>query len=213
MVVVVVAAITLGGCAGPIRHWIVATRVHQGDVAMRDGALRDAVLAYRLALKVDPRDRRARDGFVAASAAIAHVLYTHGDFEDALATIRTALRYDPQSVRLQALRNAVEEAKLKQEIVISNYPTYRQAGADIQTSYAELGAVDKAILHSLHRFAYTYDTADLTAAIKQSYELQLDVAKLTNRLIVYRQLVESGIPSSGASEGAPSSRGSLLPLP
>ena len=49
----------LTGCAGSIERWIVNTRVHQGDVALERGNARDAELAYRLALRVDPKIRGA----------------------------------------------------------------------------------------------------------------------------------------------------------
>lgn len=200
------------GCAGTVEHWIVNTRVNQGDVALKNGSLHEAEIAYRLALRVNPHDARARAGFAEVSADIAQVDFRKGDFDDASATINDAQRYDPQNVRLQALRSQLEDARLKREIVIANYPTYEGAGLQIQTAYGALNEQNKAILASLKRFNYTYDTQDLTKAIQDSYELQLDVAKNTNRLIAYRQLVESGVPSTEATQ-ATSPTGSLLPLP
>lgn len=206
------AATGLQGCAGSVEHWIVNTRVNQGDVALRNGSLHEAEIAYRLALRVNPHDTRARSGFARVSADIAEVDFRKGDFDDATATINEAQKYDPQNVRLQALRSQLEDARLKREIVISNYPTYEGAGLQIQTEYGTLNEQTKAILASLKRFNYTYDTQDLTKAIQDSYELQLDVAKNTNRLIAYRQLVESGVPGTEAAQStAPT--GSLLPLP
>jgi hypothetical protein len=141
---------------------------------------------------------------------IAESDYRRGNFDDAIDTLNDAQKYDPQSVRLQALRAQIDDARLKREIVISNYPTYHTAGLQIQSAYGTLNDQAATILRSLRRFNYTYDTQDLTKAIQSSYELQLDVAKLTNRLIAYRQLVESGVPAAAASTGA---GGSLLPLP
>ncbi len=206
------AASALTGCAGGVEHWIVNTRVHQGDVAMERGNVRDAELAYRLALRVDPRDSRARSGLVEASGALSQQLYTNGDFDDALATLDEGLKVDPNSVHLAGLKATIEDAKLKREIVISNYPTYKEAGTTIQKAYEQLNATNKGILSSLKRFSYTYDTGDLTSAIKRSYSLELDVARNTNRLISYRELVSAGIPESAH---APTSSGaaSLLPLP
>lgn len=209
-------AVLLGataGCASGVERWIVNTRVHQGDIALQRGSLHEAERAYRLALRVNPHDPRARAGFSKVSAAIAQVDYRHADFEDALATLNEASKYDPGSVRLQALRAEVQDAKLKRQIVLSNYPTYEGEGQDIQIAYEALNAQTKAILYSLKRFNYTYDTQDLTKAIEDSYELQLDVAKNTNRLIAYRQLVESGVPAAGSAAAAGSTGGSLLPLP
>lgn len=206
------ALIATTGCAGSLEHWIVNTRVSQGDVALSRGSLHEAETAYRLALRVNPHDDRARAGFSQASAALSEADYRKGDFDDAMSTLIDAQKYDPQNVRLQALRAQIDDARLKREIVISNYPTYEGAGLQIQESYASLNAQTKNILKDLKRFSYTYDTQDLTKAIQQSYELQLDVAKNTNRLIAYRQLVEAGVPAATAgAQSAPS--GSLLPLP
>ena len=206
------AVLSLSGCAGGVEHWIVNTRVHQGDVAMERGNVRDAELSYRLALRVDPNDPRARAGLVQASGALAQELYTNGDFDDALTTLDEGLKVDPNSVHLAGLKSTIEDAKLKREIVISNYPTYKEAGVTIQKAYEQLDTTNKGILASLKRFSYTYDTGDLTSAIKRSYSLELDVARNTNRLINYRELVSAGIPESAH---APTSSGaaSLLPLP
>lgn len=207
-----IAALALSGCAGSVEHWIVDVRVHQGDAALLRGNVRDASLAYGLALRVDPTDARARAGYVEAAAGLAKDEYTKGDFEDAMATIAHGLAVDPQSVRLEGLKTTIEQARLKREIVISNYPTYRESGLAIEKAYVQLDSINKLLLHSLHRFGYTFDANDLTDAIKQSYELQLEVAKNTNRLIVYRQLVTSGIPTSTSAVTSGGSS-SLLPLP
>lgn len=207
-----VLALALSGCASSVQNWIVNTRVHQGDVALAGGHVADAELAYRLALKVDPKNERARAGFVEAASGLAQSLYTTGDFDDAIATINDALKYDPESVRLSALKASLDQAKLKREIVISNYPTYREAGVQIARAYEQLELTNKAILKDLKRFGYTYDPQDLTAAIKQSYALQLDLVKNTNRLISYRQIVQSGVPVS-APQTTSAGAASLLPLP
>ena len=89
--------LTLAGCAGSIERWIVDTRVHQGDVALVHGNARDAELAYRLALRVNPQDPAARAGYVEAAAALARSEYTKGGFEDALETVDGGLAVDPQS--------------------------------------------------------------------------------------------------------------------
>ncbi len=205
-------ALLLAGCAGPVQRWIVQTRVHQGDVALGRGNARDAALAYRLALRVDPADPKARAGFVQAAAALARVQFGGGTFDDALATVDGGLAVDPQSATLAALRTTIEQAKLKQEIVVSNYPTYRAAGLEIQHAYQRLNVTNALLLRSLRRFGYTFDGDDLTDAIKRSYELQLEVAKDTNRLVVYRQLVTSGVPEAPA-ETTTFGAASLLPLP
>lgn len=204
--------VSLCACAGPIEHWIVDVRVRQGEAALRRGNLHDAELAYSLALRVDPTDQAARDGFVEAASALAQAQYVKGDFDDALLTIAAAMPYNPTSVRLQGLRATVEQAKLKREIVISNYPTYEDTAAQITRSYEQLDIANELILKKLRRFKYTYDTQDLVHAIKQSYQLRLELTKDINRLISYRQLVESGAPAV-PGETTPTGAGSLLPLP
>ncbi len=211
LAIVLCMSLVLSGCAGNIERWIVNTRVHQGDVALNNDNPEDAVIAYQLALRVNPRDPRAQAGFVEASADEAQAQYTHGYFDSGLETIARGLRVDPASVRLDALKTQIESAKLKQEIVISNYPTYQRAGQELRLSYERLSAANKLLIESLQRFGYTYDVTDLTRAIRQSYELQLEVAHLTNRLISYRELVQTGGPQPAALPAATS--GSLLPLP
>jgi tetratricopeptide (TPR) repeat protein len=210
--ITLVAAIELAGCAGPIERWIVNTRVHQGAVAMARGDARDAELSYQLALRVDPRNAQARSGYVDAAGALARLEYAKGNFDDALATVDGGLTVDPQSVRLAALKATIDQAKLQREIVLSNYPTYRAAGLEIQRAYAQLNATNALLLRNLKRFGYTFDTNELTAAIKRSYELELELAKNTNRLILYRQLVTSGAPEAPA-ESTTFGAASLLPLP
>lgn len=202
----------LTGCANSIERWIVNTRIHQGDVALVHGNARDAALAYKLALHVDPYDAEARIGYVTAAGELAREQYDHGNFDDGLATVNAGLAVDPQSASLAAFKASIESAKLKREIVVSNYPTYRVTGAEIARAYHQLNAANALVLRDLHRFSLTFDSDDLTSAIKRSYELQLDIAKNTNRLIVYRQLVSSGVPET-PSQTTTFGAASLLPLP
>lgn len=200
------------GCAGSIQEWIVRARVHQGALAFDRGDVRGAELSYRLALRVDPKDPRAQAGYVRAAAGLAQAQYSKGNFDDALATIDDGLAVDPESVRLAALKRTIDQARLKREIVISNYPTYHEAGLALQHAYEALNSTNRLLLKSLKRFGYTFDSNDLGNAMKRSYELQLDIAKNGNRLALYRQLVTSGVPEIGSSS-ATSSTTSLLPLP
>ena len=203
------------GCAGPIEHWILSTRNRQGDVALARGSLSDAQLAYRLALRVDPSDAHARDGYSAVAIAIANHSFRAAQFDDALEALAAAAKYDPQSVRVQALRSQIEQAKLKREIVISNYPLYAETGTQIRRSFLGLKSIDARIIAALQRFNYNYDTNELSRAIRDSYTLGSEVTKNTYRLINYRQLVESGVPESvkDRSSGTLAPSGSLLPLP
>ncbi|MGA8534327.1 MAG: hypothetical protein WB615_09500 [Candidatus Tumulicola sp.] len=211
VILAAIVAIGLSGCASSIEQWIVNTRVHQGAIALERGDVRDAELAYRLALRVDPKDPRAQAGYVRAAAAFAQAEYAKGSFDDALAIIDDGLVVDPESVRLTALKRTIDQARLKREIVISNYPSYREAGVALARSYEQLNVTNKLLLRSLKRFSFTFDGNDLIDAIKRSYELQLETVKNGNHLILYRQLVTSGVPET--SQSTTSNTTSLLPLP
>jgi hypothetical protein len=199
------------GCAGSISTWIVQTRNHQGDVALDHGNSADASIAYQLALRVDPTNAHARAGLVGVQARIAQVLFTASRFEDAVRALDVANHYAPGDARIEALRAQIEQAELKRDIVVSNYPSYRQTGSGLRRSFVLLRTQAQDIATTLHRFDYTYDSSELTQAIQQSYELNAQVTRLTDRLIQYRQLVDSGVPENADTAITPPA--SLLPLP
>ena len=203
------------GCAGPVEQWIVDTRVNQGDAAMARGNYEDAQLAYRLALRVDPANERARAGYSAVATEIAAKQYKAGNLGDALQTLSVAAKYDPQSVRMQALRQEVEQARIKREIVVSNYPTYQDTAVQIQKAYMQLKPMNLKIIEGLKKFDYNYNMTELNKAIQTSYQLNLAIARNTNKLVAFRQLVESGAPATekGAAEPGLAPPSSLLPLP
>jgi hypothetical protein len=203
---------TTTGCAGSIAHWIVQTRIHQGDVALDHENPTDASVAYQLALRVEPQNAHARAGFVRVQARIAQNLFTASRFDDAVKALDLADRYAPGDERIEALRSQIEQAQIKRDIVVSNYPAYRETGTTLQRSFTQVHAQSVAIVATLHRFDYTYDSNELTEAIRESYELDAQIARLTDRLIQYRQLVDSGVPED-ADANAVAPPASLLPLP
>ncbi len=209
----VALAIGLGGCAGDLRQAIVATRNHQGDAAFSNRNYADAALAYRLALQLAPEDEHARAGMAQVQLELADQDYRASKFDDALQALEIATKYDAQSVRLAALRSEVSDARLKREIVVANYPAFRETGSGIRRSYAQLKEQNALILAALQRFDYTYDSAELTKAIRASYELNEEVNRLTQRLINYRRSVESGSQPGADDAAAATTGGSLLPLP
>jgi len=211
-VLLALLAIASTGCASTIERFIVQTRNHQGDLSLEQKNLPDAALAYRLALRVAPSDAHARAGLAAVQLRIAAQQYTLSKFDDALAALAVAAQYDPDSVRLAELKTEVEQARVKREIVLSNYPTYKETGLGLRRSYAQLRVQSNAIVATLQRFDYSYDSAELLKAIAASKELGSDIARLTARLNNYRQLVEAGSPERNADTPlAPAA--SLLPLP
>jgi tetratricopeptide (TPR) repeat protein len=202
----------LTGCATDVTRWIAGARNHQGDVALAGGNDADAAEAYQLALKVAPRDEHARAGFVAVQLRLARKFFTDSKFEDAIGALALAAKYSPEDDRISALRSEIEQAEIKRDIVISNYPSYKESSTSIRRSFAAVKHSTEEIGRSIARFEYTYDTSDLTAAIRQSYELNAEIARDTTRLITLRQLAESGAAETKGSEAlAPPA--SLLPLP
>lgn len=205
-------AIPLGGCSGGLTSFIVGTRNHQGDIALARTNLPDASTAYRLALRLSPGDEHARAGLADVQLRIAAQDYTLSKFDDGLAALAIAAKYTPESVRLAELRTEIEQARVKRAIVVSNYPTYGETGLAIRRSYAALRKESNAIVATLQRFDYSYDSNELIKAIRASNRFNAAVARLTARLVGYRQLVESGSPErAGDAPLAPAA--SLLPLP
>jgi tetratricopeptide (TPR) repeat protein len=200
------------GCSSNVRDFVVAQRNHQGDLALTRGNLDAARVGYKLALQLSPSDEHARHGLVDVLSKLAEQSYEHSDFEGAIAALLQAQEIDPHSVRVSELREQVSQARIKRQIVQSNYPNYAATGTLITKAYQEIPALNKDVVRSLHKFAYSYDSQNLTEAIKNSYGLQEEVTRLTNRLIAYRQEVEAGT-AARAGVTAPSSSGSLLPLP
>jgi len=179
---------------------------------LEKGALKDASLAYRLALQVSPTDEHARAGLAAVQIKIAENLFRTSKFDEALTALGVASTYDPQNVRLAEIRSDIEGAKVKREIVLSNYPTYKETGEQIRRAFVQLPKLNTRIVAGLTRFNYTYDSSHLTQAIRDSYILGEEVTRDTNRLIQFRQQVETGSQNrSGDVPDAPA--GSLLPLP
>ena len=205
-------AVGTTGCASSIAQWIVRTRNHQGDVATAHANYADASNAYQLALKIAPTDAHARDGLVTVQLHLAQSYFTAARFDDAIDALAVASKYSPNDQRVQGLRSQIEQAQIQRDIVLSNYPAFRVSGTSIQRSYGQLKTQVQDISTSLKRFDYTYDTNDLSAAIRGSYVLNDEVTRLTNRLVLYRQLVESGVPETSTEKNlAPPA--SLLPLP
>jgi tetratricopeptide (TPR) repeat protein len=201
------------GCGSSVTGWIARERDRQGDLALARTNYADASLAYQLALKVQPKDEHASRGLVSVQLHIAQAQFAASRLEDAIESLMLAARYSPDDERIDAMRSEIEQAEIKREIVVSNYPANRVIGAGIRRSYDNVKEQSAAISLALRRFNYTYDTEDLTKAIDLSYALNSDIARYTNRLLQYRQLVESGAPESSTRRENLSPPASLLPLP
>ncbi len=211
-IVCALALATAGtGCAGGLTGFIVAQRNHQGDMALEAGNLKEALLAYRLAITVNSQDEHARAGLARAEIGQAEKSFELSRFEEAANALAVASKYDPGNVRAAELKAKVDQARVKREIVVSNYPTYKETGLALRKAYSQLHVQSNAITLALERFDYTYDSAELLKAIAASKLLGADVSRLTTRLNNYRQLVEAGSPEKSGAPLAPAA--SLLPLP
>jgi tetratricopeptide (TPR) repeat protein len=200
------------GCASTVSRWIVETRNHQGDIALarRDDA--DASTAFQLALRVDPGNVHAKTGLVAVQRRLAFQLFSASKFDAAVAALQIAAKYAPGDERIASLQSQIEQAEIKRDIVLSNYPAYRESGASIRRQVDALTQSTRQMAVTLRRFDYTFDSNELTDAIKQSYELSDELARISRRLVRYRQLVDSGVPENvDATPLQPPA--SLLPLP
>ena len=159
------------GCAGQISNWIVQTRNHQGDIALDHQNSADASIAYQLALRVQPTNAHARAGLVAVQARIAQTLFTASRFDDAVKALDVANRYAPGDPRIEALRTQIEQAEVKRDIVVSNYPAYRETGAGLRTSFVRAarrsgrhrGDAEPLRLHLRLGRAHPSDPAELRA--------------------------------------------------
>lgn len=208
---VVLLALGTAGCASTISHWIVDTRNHQGDVALEHLNDADASIAYQLALRVDPTNAHAKVGLVTAQTRLASALFATSHFDEAVAALQIAAKYAPNDARVQSLQGQIEQAEIKRDIVVSNYPAYQDVGASIRQQVAGFASTTKQISLTLQRFDYTYDSNELTEALRECYQLDDDVRRVTARLIRYRQLVDAGAPESDTTDVEPPA--SLLPLP
>ena len=212
MLALALLLVPAAGCAGGVTDFIVQQRNAQGDRALNRGNLSDAQLSYRLALQVSPDDVHARAGMAAVQLKLAAALYQTSKIDEAVAALAIAEKYDPESVRLAELRTEIGEARVKREIVVSNYPTYSETGRGLRRSYLGLRTQTATIVKALERFDYTYDSQELTKAIRASQVLNGEVTRLSARLAAYRQLVESGSTDRNG-EAALAPAASLLPLP
>jgi len=207
------AMLSLGttGCASTVAQWIVRERNHQGDLSLAHGNYPDASVAYQLALKIDPHNAHARDSLTVVQIRLARTFFAASKFDSAIEALMVASVYSPDDDRVQSLRSEIEQAEIKRDIVVSNFPAYKLTGASIQRGYTQLKTLNADIILSLHRFDYTYDSADLSRAIRESAALDDEIRRLTARLQQYRQVVESGVPETAGENLAPPA--SLLPLP
>jgi tetratricopeptide (TPR) repeat protein len=208
---VAAASIGLGGCAGAVTQWMVSLRTSQGDSALAQSSYVEAEKEYDLALKLDPHDAAARSGLARVLFLQAHADFVESKLDEADAEIGEARKYAPSDVSMQALSTQIEQAKIRREIVLANYPLYESVGTSLTDSLKALTATQKEIAKQLKAFNSDFDTDHLTDAIVESYDLEDGAHRVTSRLVSYRSLVSSGAPKPSAP--AESEIPNLLPVP
>ncbi|MDQ6781798.1 MAG: hypothetical protein M3Z37_11685, partial [Candidatus Eremiobacteraeota bacterium] len=166
------STLCLGGCAQSLTHWMVGVRSAQGDQALTRLNLKDAETEYALALALDPKNAHARTGLGKVLYLRAKEDFINSKLDDAEVAAQRALRYAPGDAATLALSNEIEAAKIRREIVISNYPLYGAIGSRLRPAFKSVTTTNAEIQKQLKAFASDYDTAHLTRAIILAADLQ-----------------------------------------
>ena len=211
-VVFMLVLLGTSGCAGSITSRIVDARNHQGDVALAHGNPAEASISYQLALKLDRANEHAKAGLSAVQLSLAEEYFREGKLDNARQALNLAAKSDPGSVAVAELRSQIDQARIGRQLVISNYPAYKEVGDELLRSYEGIEKFNKTIIKHLKTFDYNYNTDELSTAIRDSYEMSAEIVKYTNRMAAFRQLVESGMPDTERAAQL-ASPASLLPLP
>ncbi len=202
--------LSLTGCARPLTQWMVNLRISQGDAALAIPHVAEAEKEYTLALELDPKNERARAGLAKALFLTAKADYINSKLDDAGIEIQRALKYAPSDAATLALANEIDQAKIRREIVISNYPLYGSVNTVLAPVFKQIAASNKEIAAQVKAFSSDFDTKHLTKAIAESADLEDEAHRMGLKLIAYRSSVQSG-----QQKAAPSSveAPSLLPIP
>jgi tetratricopeptide (TPR) repeat protein len=206
-------AFTTSGCAGTVTQWMVNLRTSQGDAALERLSLPEAQKEYDLALKLDPHNEHARAGLAKVLFLQARADFSGSKLDTAEADVAEARKYAPGDAATEALANQIEQAKIRREIVLANYPLYEAVGTSLSDSLKTLAATQKEIATQLKAFRSDFDTRHLSKAIAASYDLEDEAHRVTLRLTSYRALVASGAPKGQAKPPTQSETPNLLPIP
>ncbi|HEY7981069.1 MAG TPA: hypothetical protein VID19_06265 [Candidatus Eremiobacteraceae bacterium] len=208
------AAVACGAVAcsgGSVSRWMVDLRSSQGDTALDSGNVAEALGEYDLALRLDPKNAHARAGLAKALTLRARAEFADSKLEEAAADIAKAHFYAPSDAVTQALAGQIEQATIRREVVVANYPLYGSMATSIADSLKTIVSTNAQISKELKGFRADYDTNHLTKAIVESYDLEDEAHRATLRLISYRALVQSGAVNRQAAAAADAPN--LLPIP
>jgi tetratricopeptide (TPR) repeat protein len=202
----------VAGCAGgSVSRWMVELRSSQGDTALRTGNVAEALGEYDLALRLDPKNAHARAGLAKALTLRAQAEFADSKLEEAATDIAKAHYYAPSDSVTQALAGQIEQALIRREVVVANYPLYGSMATSIADSLKTVASTNLQIEKELKAFRADYDTNHLTKAIVESYDLEDEAHRATLRLASYRALVQSGAVNRQAAAAADAPN--LLPIP
>lgn len=211
-VAAVVAAAFIAGCGGgSVERWMVDLRSSQGDTALKSGNVAEALGEYDLALRLDPKNAHARAGLAKALTLRAQAEFQDSKLEEAGTDIAKAHFYAPSDAVTQALAGQIEQATIRREVVVANYPLYGSMATSIGDSLKTIVSTNAQIEKELKSFRADYDTNHLTKAIVESYDLEDEAHRVTLRLTTYRALVQSGAVNRQAAAAADAPN--LLPIP
>ena len=212
LAVAAVFTFAAAGCSGgSISRWLVDLRSSQGDSALASGNVAEALGEYDLALRLDPKNAHARAGLARALTLSARAEFTDSKLEEAAADIAKAHYFAPSDAVTQALAGQIEQATLRREVVVANYPLYGSMATSIADSLKTIVSTNAQISKELKSFRADYDTSHLTRAIVESYDLEDEAHRVTLRLVAYRALVQSGAVNRQAAAAADAPN--LLPIP
>src|SRR5579863_1491276 len=192
------AALLCAGCAGAFTQRLVELRTSQGDAALATKSLVEAQKEYVLALKLDPHAAAARSGLARTLFLQARADFIDSQLDQAQIDVEGALKYAPGDDAARALAAQIEQAKIRREIVLANYPVYESVGASLTDSLKALTATQKEVAVQLKLFRADFDSGHLTRAITASYGLEDEAHRTASRIVSYRSLVTSGAPKGRA---------------
>jgi tetratricopeptide (TPR) repeat protein len=211
LLAVLVCSLCSSGCAGPITQWMIGLRNSQGDTALARPDLPAAEKEYRLALALDPKNAHARSGLAEVLYLRAKQDFAGSKLDEAATEITQSLQYGPDDAAALALANEISQAKIRREIVISNYPLYGSINAALVPVFKSIAESNAIMAKDVKAFSSDFDTVHLTKAIVTSYDIEDEIHRLALRLITYRGYVTSG--QAKAEAATESSAPSLLPIP
>jgi tetratricopeptide (TPR) repeat protein len=186
------AVLGLTGCAQSITRWVVNLRTSQGDAALLKPNLAEAKKEFQLALALDPHNQHARAGLAKALYLTAKADFGNSKLDEAAAEIDEAIKYAPSDAATLALASDIDQARIRREIVVANYPLYGSISSALAPVFKEIAVSNLEIEKQVKAFSGDFDTAHLTRATAEAYDLEDEAHRMGLRLITYRGLVQSG---------------------